>query len=95
MLFLLLMEGWVKMINKLIDMTVYPITYEKEEVIQNNGVYTIEDYARAFINGMGETQKARFRKMLENNIKCGLSVAQNYDVDYDEFITEVKKQMEV
>ena len=60
-----------------------------------NGTFTIEEYAKAFIDGMGETQKARFKKMLENGIKCGMSVADSYDVDYDEFITEVKKQMGV
>ena len=60
-----------------------------------NGTFTIEEYVKAFIDGMGETQKARFKKMLENGIKCGMSVADSYDVDYDEFITEVKKQMGV
>ena len=78
-------------------MEVSPISTKEDTPIQNvnKGVYTIEDYARAFINGMGETQKSRFKKMLENGIKCGLSVADNYGVDYDKFIAEVKKQMEV
>ena len=85
------------MINRLINMEVSPISTKEDTPIQNvnKGVYTIEDYARAFINGMGETQKSRFKKMLENGIKCGLSVADNYGVDYDKFIAEVKKQMEV
>ena len=56
---------------------------------------TIEEYARAFINGMGETQRNRFKKMLENGINCGMSIADNYGVDYDDFIIEVKKQMGV
>ena len=56
---------------------------------------TIKEYAIAFINGMGETQKNRFKKMLENGINCGMSIADNYGVDYDDFITEVKKQMGV
>lgn len=85
------------MINRLIDMKVSPISTKENPTVEsvNRGVYTIEDYARAFINGMGETQKSRFKKMLENGIKCGLSVADNYGVDYDEFIAEVKKQMGV
>ena len=82
------------MINRLINMEVSPIPLAKEPII-NKGTYTIEDYARAFINGLGETQKVRFRKMLENGIKCGMSVANNYGIDYDEFIAEVKKQMEI
>ena len=61
----------------------------------NNTNYTIEEYAKAFINGMGETQRNRFKKMLENGIKCGMSVSDNYGINYDEFIEEVKKQMGV
>ena len=82
------------MINRLINMEISPVSL-KEKPIENNGIYTIEDYARAFISGMGETQKLRFKKMLENGIECGLSVANNYGIDYEDFIKEVKKQMEV
>ena len=57
------------MINRLINMQVSPVTL-KEKPIMNNGKFTIEDYARAFISGMGETQKLRFKKMLENGIQC-------------------------
>ena len=85
------------MINRLIDIEIPPIN--KEAVVINqpitNSNFTIKDYATAFLEGMGETQKARFKKMLENDIKCGLSVAENYGIDYDDFILEVKKQMEV
>lgn len=85
------------MINRLINMEVSPISTKEDTPVENvnKGVYTMEDYARAFIDGMGETQKSRFKKMLENGIKCGLSVADNYGVDYDKFIKEVKKQMGV
>ena len=71
----------------------YPaIELKSETQIPNidNGNYTVEEYASAFINGMGETQKQRFKKMLENGIQCGLSVAQNYGIDYDDFITDEK-----
>ena len=83
------------MINRLIDMNVSPIEPEVIIIPENKTNYTIQDYATAFIEGMGETQQNRFRKMLKNGIKCGMSVADNYGIDYDEFITEVKKQMEV
>ena len=82
------------MINRLINMEISPVSL-KEKPIENNGIYTTEDYVRAFISGMGETQKLRFKKMLENGIECGLSVADNYGIDYEDFIKEVKKQMEV
>ena len=80
------------MINKLINMEI-----PKAAIIQeiNNGNYSIKDYATAFINGMGEVQRNRFKKMLENGIQCGLSVAYNYGIEYEPFIEEVKKQMEV
>ena len=89
------MEGMVKMINRLINMEVEPISTIIEPIETKNTNYTIEDYAKSFINGMGETQKSRFKKMLENGINCGMSVANSYGVDYDKFIEEVKKQMEV
>lgn len=57
--------------------------------------YTIEEYANSFINGLGETQRLRFKKMLENGIESGMSVAKSYNVDYDRFISAVKKQMGV
>ena len=87
------------MINRLINMSVPTIGVKNDSVVieipAKNGKYTIEQYAKSFIDGMGETQKERFKKMLENDIKCGMSVAENYGINYDEFITEVKKQMEV
>lgn len=87
------------MINRLINMEISPINMRSndntiEKHVQS-GKFTIEQYANAFIEGMSETQKERFKKMLENNIECGLSVAENYGIDYDKFINEVKKQMEV
>ena len=86
------------MINKLINMDIPPISNSNKYGIfpyQNKSVYTIQDYANSFINGMGETQRDRFKKMLQNGIECGISVADNYGIDYNEFIQEVKKQMEV
>lgn len=83
------------MINRLINMEVEPISKDIESIEVKSTNYTIEDYAKSFINGMGETQKSRFKKMLENGINCGMSVANSYGIDYDKFIEEVKKQMEV
>ena len=84
------------MINRLIDME---ISIPKNKLIINgiksNGDYTVEEYAIAFIYGMSESQKDRFKKMLENNIECGMSVAKSYGVDYEDFINEVKKQLRV
>ena len=80
------------MINRLIDMEVKPFN---KTVSVNREFYSIGDYANAFIKGMGETQRNRFRKMLENGIKCGMSVADSYGIDYEDFIKEVKKQMGV
>ena len=81
------------MINRLINMN--PVIQIKEKAPVNRINASIEDYAKAFIEGMGETQKSRFKKMLENNIKCGMSVAENYGINYQDFIAEVKKQMGV
>lgn len=80
------------MINRLINMDIKPIELS---YANSKKEYSIEEYANAFINGMGETQRNRFKKMLENGIKCGMSIADNYHIDYDEFIIEVKKQMGV
>ena len=60
-----------------------------------DGKFTVEQYANSFINGMSITQRNRFKQMLQNNIECGMSVAENYGIDYATFIQEVKKQMEV
>lgn len=79
------------MISNLINMNV-PKEPIKIQPVENSN-YTIKDYARAFINGMGETQKLRFKQMLDNNIQCGMSVADNYGIDYDKFITEVKNEL--
>ena len=55
----------------------------------------LQEYATAFIDGMGETQRDRFKKMLESGIQCGMSVAAAYGINYSEFIDEVKKQLGV
>lgn len=61
----------------------------------NNGKFSIEDYAITFVYGMGKPQRERFKKMLEQGIKCGESVAYNYGIDYDELMTEVKRILKV
>ncbi len=88
------MEGMVKMISRLIDMNVKTVSNkEKSNKIATN--YSIQDYAKAFINGMEKTQLQRFKKMLENNIQAGMSIAENYGIDYNKFITEVKNELNV
>ena len=61
----------------------------------NNGKFNTEDYAIAFIYGMSKTQRDRFKKMLEQGIRCGESVALNYGVDYNELMNEVKRILKV
>jgi len=52
---------------------------------------TAENCARFFVNGMGATQRERFKTMLQNGIKCGESFAKSYGVPAEEFILEVRK----
>lgn len=82
------------MINRLIDMNINLQDTNKNKIL-HGGDYTTEEYVVAFIEGMSTTQKQRFKKMLENNIESGMSVAKNYGLDYKEFIKEVKKQLKV
>jgi len=72
-----------------------PVEKSNKVVLGGNGQFSIEDYAIAFVYGMGKKQRNRFKKMLENNIKCGECVAYNYGINYDEFITEVKRILKV
>lgn len=80
------------MINRLIDMDIKVLNPTK---LTNNGKYSIEEYAYIFLEGLGKTQKDRFKQMLENGIKSGMSVAKSYGIDYEEFITEVKRQLQI
>lgn len=83
------------MINRLIDMSpsINKSKLKDEKLKSANA--SIADYAISFLEGMSETQRNRFKKMLENNIECGMSVAKTYGIDYKSFITEVKKILEV
>lgn len=83
------------MISRLIDMNIVPTQNVSCATLNKETHYTISEYATAFIDGLSDRQKARFKKMLENNIECGMSVAENYGIDYNEFITEVKNQLKV
>ena len=78
-------------INRLINMEVKIPKHNK--IISEPGNYTIPEYATAFISGLSITQKERFKQMLLNGIQSGMSVAKNYGIDYEEFILEVKKQL--
>lgn len=79
------------MINRLIDMQ--PMVKKVENKPKVNA--SITEYAVAFIEGMSDTQLNRFKKMLENGIQCGMSVARSYNIDYDKFINEVKRILKV
>lgn len=81
------------MINRLINMN--PTVSLNNNSFNKTLKATIKDYAVCFLNGLSDTQKIRFKKMLENNIQCGMSVAENYGIDYEEFITEVKQLLKV
>ena len=70
-------------------------TFLTVEKSANNGKYNIEDYAIAFVYGMGNTQRSRFKNMLKQGIRCGESVALNYGVDYDTLMNEVKRILNV
>ena len=72
-----------------------PVEKSFNQITLTNGQFSIEDYAIAFVYGMGKKQRDRFKKMLEHNIKCGESVADSYGVDYNQFITEVKRILKV
>lgn len=73
-----------------------PVEKSTKKIVPNsNGQFSIEDYAIAFVYGMGKKQRDRFKKMLEHNIKCGESVAYSYGVDYDQLINEVKRILKV
>jgi hypothetical protein len=63
--------------------------------LMKNGKFSIQDYAIAFIYGMGKNQRNRFKEMLNQGIECGESVAVNYGIDYKDFIKEVKRILEV
>ena len=82
------------MINRLINMEISIPKQILETPIQG-GDYTIQQYATSFLDGMSEGQRLRFKKMLENGIESGMSVARNYGVDYKDFIKEVKRQLKV
>lgn len=72
-----------------------PVEKSEKRIIPTNGKFTIEDYAIAFVYGMGKKQRERFKRMLQNNIKCGESVADSYGVDYEQLIAEVKRILRV
>lgn len=72
-----------------------PIEKSKANSIPLKTQYSIEDYAITFVYGMGKTQRERFKKMLEQGITCGESVAYNYGIEYKPFIVEVKRILKV
>lgn len=73
------------------DMAKVFLTAEKDK--KSN--YTIEDYALSFVSGMSNTQRKRFKQMLEQGIKCGECIALNYGVNYDDLMNEVKRVLKV
>ena len=84
------------MISRLIDINIKPVSHETIETNQPLKTnFSIKDYAKSFINGMEKTQLKRFKQMLENNIEAGMSVAKSYNIDYSEFIKEVKNELNI
>lgn len=81
------------MINKLIDLK-FDVE-NKPNLELNSSGFTIQQYALAFLSGLGDTQKERFKKMLENGFEAGMSVAKNYGINYNDFIKEVKSQLNI
>lgn len=81
------------MINKLIDLQFDVDNTSALEM--GSGGFTIQQYVLSFLSGLGQTQKERFKKMLENGFEAGMSIAKNYGVDYNEFMKEVKKQLNI
>lgn len=47
--------------------------------------------ARLFVDGMGDNQRDRFKRMMQSGVEVGRSIAQTYEVPLDEFIDEVRK----
>lgn len=82
------------MIRKSINIRSNPIQMNEVKPIKPESS-NVKEYAESFLKGMGEIQRMRFKRMLENGINCGMSVAEGYGVDYNTFIREVKKQLEV
>lgn len=87
------MEGQVKDMDNILTSKMADMPIDKKE--NSNGKFTITDYAIAFIYGMSTGQRERFKKMLEQGYECGKSIANNYDVDYDKFIKEVRRLLNV
>lgn len=82
------------MISRLIDMDISKYNGYAAKPLKSDN-FTISDYANSFLFGMSSTQRDRFKRMLENNIECGMSVALNYGIDYGKFIQEVKNKLNV
>ena len=83
------------MISRLISIDVNPVNTKAPIKTKYNAQFTINDYAKSFISGMEKNQLNRFKKMLENNITSGMSVAENYGINYKDFIKEVKKELNI
>lgn len=48
------------------------------------------DCARLFVDGLKDDQRIKFKRMIENNIKCGEGIAKAYNIPYETFISQVK-----
>jgi len=70
------------------DVTPVNIPISKDFEVGN---YTVEEYAKAFIDGLEEHKKDRFRTMLNRGMSIGRNIADIYKVDYNEFIAALKK----
>lgn len=82
------MEGGREMsISRLI---IPPHTAEHQPVINYSKNNNINIYAQTFINSLTIAQRKQFKKMIENGIEVGRSVAETYGVPLKQFIEEVR-----
>ena len=81
------------MINRLINLDVSNL--HNDEKLNKTNDYSVNEYVKSFLNGMSRGQKIRFKKMIEHGIISGDSIAKNYGISYEDFILEVKKQLNI
>lgn len=53
------------------------------------------DFARSFLKSLTPKQKDKFKMMLEHGHKSGQSIADLYHVDYDQFISVIKEDLNI
>lgn len=69
-----------------------PHMAEAQPVIDcpHNAAHNATAYAQAFVDSLSDAQRKQFKKMLENGVEVGRSIAETYGVPLKQFIMEVK-----